>query len=395
MADSITLYIPIAPMSSEDFVACNFAYEAMRGFNHRIERAPFFRWVTIRSPLTGAGFKVISVMSSDRQRLNGYLISVNVPACTVGHNYLLVNGVPFAAKLAYQLLVHWLVTEGATEKAVQALQFEKARLQSVTLTYLLMCSNLADSHDARREFACHSEALHNTRLGGKPRAFSVGPSDKATSYIKTRKYTICAYVKDGPVEGSFADFATLEDEVILRTEAEFYLRSEIELHGAWLSAHGLDTVDRWVLRNERKNPYEEAFQLIRKEMRLDENLRQRAPKEQAIAKMSEPDQSFLRWHLMGGDVPNHPLVLAKESVHERNSYFSAIKRRLLKKMKTDISLEWEKQSNKLSPRLNNLFAYAGDYEPEGLLAGKVYSRVTAPVCVERINALISEMIQKD
>lgn len=394
MADSIKLYIPIAPMSSEDFAACNFQFEAMRGFNNRIDRDPFYRWVHVKSPLTGAGYKVISVLSSDRKRLAGYVISVNVPACTIGHNYLLVNGVPRAADLAYRLLVHWLLSEGATPKAVQALQFEKAKLNSVTLTYLLLCASLADAHAARYEFARHAESLHNTKLKGLQAAFSVGPADKATSYIKKRNYTISAYVKDGPVEGAFADFPTLEDEAVVRAEAGFYLRVEIELHGACLAAHGLESVNRWVLAAVRRNPYEQAFSLIRKEMQLDANLRQRAPKEQAISDLREPDQSFLRWHLSGEDVRQHPLVLSKETVHKQNGYFSAIKQRFLKKMKIDISLEWVKQSTHLSPRLNELVVYAGDYEPELHLADKVYSRVSAPVCIEQMDKRIAELTSK-
>lgn len=392
MADSIKLYVPIAPMSSEDFLACSFPFEAMRGFNHRIDRDPFYRWVNVKSPLTGAGYKVISVMSSDRYRLAGYQISVNIPACTVGHNYLLVNGVPYAAKLAFQLLSHWLLTEGATPKAMQALQFEKAKLNSVTVTYLLLCDSVEDAHAARREVAQHSEALHNTKSKGPQRAFSVGPAEKATSYIKKRNYTISAYIKDGSVKGAFVDFPTLEDEALVRAEAEFYLRVEVELYGAWLAAHGLDSVGCWTLVDGKKNPYEKVFQLIRKEMGLDANLRQRAPKEQAISQMREPDQSFLRWHLSGMDVRNHPLVLAKETVHEQNSYFSAIKQRLLKKMKIDISLEWVKQSKNLSPRLNELLVYSGDYDPEVHLVEKIYSRVSAPKCFKRLDEIIATLL---
>lgn len=392
MADSIKLYVPIAPMSSEDFVACSFPFEAMQGFNHRIDRDPFYRWVKVKSPLTGAGFKVISVMSSDHHRLAGYQISVNIPACAVGHNYLLVNGVPYASKLAFLLLSHWLLTEGATPKAVQALQFEKAKLKSVTVTYLLLCDSVEDAHAARREFAQHSEALHNAKSKGPQPAFSVGPAEKATSYIKKRNYTISSYVKDGSVEGAFVDFPTLEDEALIRTEAGFYLRVEVELYGVWLASHGLDSADRWLLGDGKKNSYERVFQLIRNEMRLDANLRQRAPKEQAISQMREPDQSFLRWHLSGMDVRNHPLVLAKETVHEQNSYFSAIKQRLLKKMKIDISLEWEKQSKHLSHRLIKLLFYTGDYEPELQFAEKVYSRVSAPKCCEILDGLIIAMI---
>lgn len=392
MADSIKLFVPISPMSSEDFVTCRFPFEAMRGFNHRLDHDPFYRWVNVKSPLTGAGYKVISVMSSDRHRLAGYYISVNIPACTIGHNYLLVNGVPFAAKLAFRLLSHWLLAEGATPKAVHSLQFEKAKLNSVTVTYLLLCDSVEDAHAARREVAQHSEALHNAKSRGLQPAFSVGPAEKATTYIKKRNYTISAYVKDGSVEGAFVDFPTLEDEALIRAEAGFYLRVEVELYGVWLAAHGLDSVDRWVLTDGKQNPYEQVFQLIRKEMRLDANLRQRAPKEQAISEMREPDQSFLRWHLSGIDVRNHPLVLAKETLHEQNSYFSAIKQRLLKKMKIDISLEWAKQSKHLSPRLNELLVYTGDYEPEVHFAEKVYSRVSALKCCEMLDGLIATLI---
>lgn len=394
MADSVAIYFPIPRMSREDSEACNFQYEAMRGFNNKTAHKPFYRWIHLKSPLSGAGYKVISVLSHDRQRLAGYLVSVNVPACTIGHNYLLVNGVPFAAKIAHQLLIHWLLTEGATQKAVHALQFQKAQLNSVTLTYLMYCVSRDDAQAARLEFARHSEAVQNKKVKGKPPAFSVGTSGKSTSYIKKRDYAISAYVKDGPVEGAFADFPTLADEAVVRTEAVRYLRVEIELHGVWLAANGLDSVDRWVLENNEQNPYEQAFKLIRKELRLDDGLRRRAPKEEAICELREPDQTFVRWHLAGKDVRHHPLVMEKETVQEQNSYFSAIKQRLMKKLKIDISIGWVKQSKHLSDRLAALIAYTGDYAPPPHLADKVYSRASAPACVEKLEALIDKMIAK-
>ena len=395
MADSIKLFIPIAPMSIEEYRRCKFPFEAMQGFNRDKQHDPFFRWETVVSPLTGAKYKVKSVLAEDGLRLKGYLVKMNVPACVIGHNYLLVNGVPFACKLAYLLLRYSLLKQGATEDGMKALQFEKARLMSVTLTYLFMCSHLEVSHEARREFAHHSEALYNKNGVTKRPAFSVGPADKATSYIRTRPYVICAYVKDGYVDGAFVDFESLKDEPAIRTEAEFYLRVEVEFSGSWLAMKGLDSIDNWVLGNGKRNPYEAGVELIRAGMRLDEGLRRRAPKEEFLRNMAEPDQTVLRYHLNGGDVRKHPIILAKANIHAQNVYYSAVKNRLLKKVKVDVSIEWAKQSEQLSPRLAELIRYTGDYEPPIELAEKVYSRESAPARIAKMVALIEELLRRN
>ena len=394
MADSIKLFIPIAPMSIEEYRRCKFPFEAMQGFNRDKQHDPFFRWETVVSPLTGAKYKVKSVLAEDGLRLKGYLVKMNVPASVIGHNYLLTNGVPFACKLAYLLLSYSLRKQGATEEGMMALQFEKARLMWVTLTYLFMCSHLEDSHEARREFARHSEALYNKKGVTKRPAFSVGPADKATSYIRTRHHVISAYVKDGYVEGAYVDFESLKDEPAIRSEAEFYLRVEVELQGSWLAMKGLDKIDNWVLGNGRRNQYEVGVEMIRTGLRLDEGLRKRAPKEEFICSMAEPDQTILRSHLNGGDARKHWLILAKDTTHQQNVYYSAIKNRLLKKVKVDISIEWAKQSEHLSPRLAELIRYTGDYEPPMELAEKVYSRASAPERIAKMESLMAELLRK-
>ena len=394
MADSITIFIPIAPAPIEEYRSWNLPFEAMQGFNRDVQHKFFFRWETVVSPLTGAKYKVKCVLAEDGLRLKGYIVKVNIPACVIGHNYLLVNGVPFACRFAYRLLTHSLLTQGATEEGVKALQFEKARLMLATLTYLLMCSHLADSHEARREFARHSETLYNKKGVTKRPAFSVGSADKATSYIRTRHHVICAYVKDGYVEGAYVDFESLRDEPAIRTEAQFYLRVEVELQGSWLAMKGLDKIDNWVLGNGRRNQYEVGVELIRTELRLDEGLRKRAPKEAFILSMAEPDQTILRSHLAGGDARKHWLILTKDTTHQQNVYYSAIKNRLLKKVKVDISIEWTKQSEQLSPRLAELIRYTGDYEPPVELAEKVFSRDSAPVRMAKLEALIAELLRK-
>lgn len=397
MVDTVKIFIPIDPMSSEEYDHCSFPAKGLREFDQDgVLEEPFYRWMTARSPLTGAEFKVKAVSSRNLlpARIVGYIVDINIPACTVGNNLLLVNGAPMACRLAFLLFRHWLLTNGCSRHGIYSMQFDKVRLHSVTPTYLFLCDDLADSHAARREFADHSEAVLNNRDSendsSRNPAFSIGSSDKATSYIKNRDHLISAYVKDGSVTKAFTSFPSLSVEQAVRTKAKKYLRVEVAFGGAWLRKHRMDRPECWQL-SPSKNPYKVGVDLIRKVLKLDVGLRSRAPKEEAIAQLVEPDQSILRWHLAGKKARFHPHILAQGDTHKQNVYFSAVKARLISKCKVDISIPWKVQSQRMSSRLPDLLRLNGQYEPPADIADDIYSPASVPAPINKLTRMIKVM----
>jgi len=401
MADTETLFIPVEHyLPMEDYDRCGFPLKGLRGFDQDgVVDKPFYRWMTARSPLTGAEYRVkaVPLTGSPNGHIAGYIVEINIPACTVGHNLLLVNGVPMASKLACLLFKHWLITSGCSKYGLRLVQFDKVRLHSVTPTYLFRCDDLADAHAARREFSVHSEGVLNPKVykkGSPNPAFSVGPVDNATSYIKHRQYLVSAYVKDGTATKAYAVFDSPAIEQAIRAEAAKYLRVEVAFGGVWLQKMKLDTPDAWLLADGRENPYKVGVDLIRKVLLLDADLRTRAPKEEHIAQLSEADRNILRWHLAAGRMSTrqHPLILAKPTVHDQNVYFARVKDRLIESMKVDISILWAVQSKEMSPRLADLLKFGGQLKPLASIADHIFSPASVPELIERLEDMIEAIM---
>ena len=117
MADSLVIYFPLDPLTDHEYEATRLPLEGNLPFNQEgLRTKPTkYDWMYPKSALTGAGFAVLPSGTpgpGKELRIAGYLVSINIPACTIGNNILLVNGVPKAAELALLLLQHWLLSKG-------------------------------------------------------------------------------------------------------------------------------------------------------------------------------------------------------------------------------------------------------------------------------------------
>ena len=363
MSDTIKIYFPVTNSSGEDYKEANYPLERAQLTNQDGEIVnSFSSFSQALSPLTGAKFKVKAVFSSEGARAGsvvGYLVVINVPACTVGNNVLLQNLVWSACRLTMHLLKNWLLKNGCSAAGVNAITLESARLESVTPTYLFACDDHAEALARNEDLLCHGEVLHNPK--GKSKAknsvYQVGTSSERTVYCNSRVFNISSYVKSQTTPKAFAKFTNDNVENSVYAEGEKYLRVEIDYGKKWLKDHDRALPANW-MGSKGRNTFELGVKLIRDYLRLDENLRTRRPKPSDIEKLSPVDQRILRWHLAGKDVRQHELI--KEN---GNQYFSALKRRLLKKLKIDITIPWLDQSTKLYPKLSDLIKYTGKYCP--------------------------------
>ena len=398
MADSLRIYFPLDPLTDHEYDHSNLRLDGRLSFNQDGEnkKPTEYDWMFPKSVLTGAGFAVKPVGMPGAEsalRIAGYLVDINIPACTVANNLLLVNGVPKAAELALLLLQYWLLSQGGRRPGVFKLKLAAASIKSVTLTYLFLLDSPEEAQAARWEFAMHADGVLNQRYLARPRASKkpvrwVGAGNVNT-YVDDRDGEASAYVKDGENRDAFVRFPSPEVEQLIRVVGEKCLRVEQRFKGEWLRENDLDRVDSWVTRPGEPDPYEIGMTMIRKKLRLDDELRQRRPKETDIAKLYVEDQKILRWHLDGNNPRQHPRVLGYTNADTRNRFFADVKARIYDRCRVDISLPWAVQSAAYSHRLAKLLHFANRYTPPPHLAEHVYSQKS----VARVLPLLKQKVR--
>lgn len=396
MCDSLTVLFPIDPMSAEAYVEAKFPYAQLRPIDQDGVVTPSFsRWMTANSPLTNAKYKIRGVTSSvagSPSRLVGYLVEINLPACLIGNNQLLVNWVRLGVRATLTLLQYWLIEQGCSRSGINALNRDRARVHSVTLTYLAQCDGVTDAHAACQELFTHAAALYNKRYRTRPLPrspiFMVGTDEEATVYCVHRQFKIAAYVKSKSVAGTFAEYDSVTDEQNISAEAKKYLRVEIQLHKEWLRRSNMDSAIAWHY-SSNKSPYDLGINLIRRYLRLNEKLRIRRPKPSQLRSLSESDQELLRTHFAGKNVGQLSMFCREN----RTKYYS-MRSRILAKMRIDISVPWKNQSRDLSPRLAALLSIKQQYHPPKHLAHAVFTMATVKAAIRKLDILIEDKLDQ-
>lgn len=385
MSDSQEFFIPIPPMPDEEYQACCYPFNALRPFDQYGEATnPFLRWSTVKGHVPSQSFKIKGVWCGNPldSRLAGYLVKVNL-SCATGHNILLRNGVPRAVELAFLQAKCWLKDRGCTYLGLDKLDLEKVVLHSVTPTYLHRRSSIKAAKAARDDFRTVARLRNIKSPSGKARtkrAFSTGDGEDDTAYLKDRETPLGGYVKDrhSEVEHVFSS-DKLRDEIF--DEGELYFRLEPTLGSAYLRRNKLTRVEDWRMYGSDK-AYRDAYAVIRKLLRLDDDLRIRKPQEEHLkaAKLAPLHLEVLRWHL--DDDPkhqarNHPAILDKQGKLAQQQYFSAVKVRVWLKLRIDLSIPWERQAAAAATKLGDLLHYPGMYEPPERLSPHVFGIIMA------------------
>lgn len=377
------------------------------------------------SPLTGAGYKITPLgmpqagHAHDKHsvknrrmfgQIAGYVLEFNPPACIVGHNRLLVNGVPFAVRAGSLLLAHWLLSNGAAASALDAINKSEIVISSVTPTFLFRHATEADARLTLAALRSRSEALLNNRLKEKMKkpAFSYPPKPDLrptapytyTSYIRHREFLIDAYVKTTDNSRSFC--TPIDDsavEVFVQSEASRTLRIGTKLHAKWLRERGLDKAENWqvqVENSEWDDPYKEAFKLLRTVLKLDQDFRKAQLRSTSFKtlNLSKLDAEMLAWHVKGDDMVADHQHFSSMSQPQRSKAYSACRLRVLERVKIDFNIPYGVQKILLNPQLDQLLRYPGEYKPDERAEPYIYSRLSVPQKLEELNTLISALTER-
>lgn len=410
MCDSQSLKVFIdADMSEEEYDLHNYP---KKDCNDKNVASGDFRSAYCVSPLTDAVFKItpfgmlIPGGNGKRYtcgRIAGYLVDINVPACVVGHNRQLVNGVPAAARASLELLKYWLALNGCSRKALERIKLKNAKLESVTITILYKFASEKLAREALSEFRNHSEAILNIKKKrdgeNKDVAFSyppepVGPPENYTytSYVRMREFMLSAYVKEFNQPNAFLlplEDAELESEI--QELSERTLRVEIKVNGKWLQDKGLDRVAKW---KDNDAAYQTVFELVRATLRLDEDLRAHRLKKTTVKtlKLSEKVKKYLTYHLNGNLVREHPDFKDWDNDPNLRKVFSSAKKVIEKATKLNIGVKYLTQIQNVSTMLPGLLKYPGEFVPAPRHADFVFSRSSAPVQMTKLDKAIDDVL---
>lgn len=386
-------------LSASDREDANFIYELNSIENSEgDEPQRFSKWMCVQSPLTKAEYKVKAVFSREGRNLGvvvGYLVSINIPACTVGNNALIENFVYSAAKSALLMLRIFLLKRGVKPAVVDMFSLDEARLELVTLTYLFDCGDQSSAVATNQKLMSRGEALKNrSAMGGrKPGVFSVGSESAVTAYFNERTFKIKSYVKFEKIKRSFAIFPSREVQNEVYQASANLLRIEIDLKRSWLKEHKLENPAAW--RNTKSHkPTLKGLEVIRQYLRLDESLRMRRPQAGHMKRLAAPDRTILEEHMAGFDVRNCKGILEKSSKLARQKYFSAVKKRIYDELEIDISIRWDDQCRKLWPELSSLLDTENLYRIPAKLKPHSYCLDTVRSAIKKLERSVGPLSDK-
>jgi hypothetical protein len=408
MCDSVVLIAWIEKLSEEDYSACQYP------FRHLAD--PDTSWIEFRelyaeSPLTGAEFSIIplgelvegALKRAPHGRIAGYQVSVNVPACLIGHNRLVVNSVYQGAKACMGLLKFWLALNGCKKAGLDNIQFPKSRLISATPIYLFEHGSEKLARQTQAEFRTHTEALLNKPEPSehdKPPAYSYpkrpsGPDAeyKYTSYVRDREYKITCYVKELNQPNAF--LLPVEDQSI-EEEIQDYsvrtLRLEIQVHEKWLKDKFLDNPLDW---RDKDAPYEVIFDLMRGKLRLDDCLRDKRMKVTTVdnLKLNAADKELLIWHLGDRNVLDHHIFTNIPNESNRKTRWYATRKRIFDATGICIYLKYSVQIKDLSHELVTTMQFPGEYAVPAHLQAHIFSRISADAAVRRLANFTADVLE--
>ena len=403
-------------ISASERQACRFPTAPLD--DDEVHASGDFRIVHTTSPLTGAGYSIEPVGAlipgKHGKRLKcgtvvGYLVEVNIPACVIGHNRVLVNGVPFAAQAIVGLLKYWLARNGCTRVGLDRIQLDNAIIKELTPTYFEEFDSEKEARDALLEFLLQAKAVQNYQAikDGSARVIpafrfplekdDADPDQTYTAYIKLREYMIAAYVKERNQPNS--TLLPIEDDTVEALVQKFHLcalRMEPKVYAKWLKEKGYHKVAAWVNNPEA---YEEIFNLIRSTLRLDDGLRSTRLKLSTLKgdslKLSDSDKDYLRYHLKGNSVRTHADFRALPKSKFSSRYHDLCKRIFKGTEGIDLNIPYAVQSRNISSKLPTLLVHHGEFKPGDELAPYIFSRVSAPIVIAQLEAMISEVLESD
>lgn len=305
-------------------------------------RVKFADMLTLKSPITGAGFKMMPCLDKDKKCLIGFMVSMSVPACVIGNNAF-VHVLPYeAAKISMLLLKHYLKSIGVSRESLKLISLKNAIIRFIDFTYLLKCLDIDEAVLKRNELEDRINALYHY-LSTSNRQH-VGEENGRTVYLDIRNHPfIRAYVKYKDIKEKKKYGCDVDVDYLDRaTKAKIYelsqrgLRIELCVNGAYLEKleRGMSNVEAWKDKAKSDDVIRKVFEDFRSMLRLDDNLRHNKHRPNDLAKLDQKTQDFLKLYY-AGEEGSYIAGLTKSQRYE-------LKKKILKVARIDPTIPWAK-----------------------------------------------------
>ncbi|QTW19959.1 hypothetical protein [Comamonas kerstersii] len=263
--------------------------------------------MTLKSPVTGAGFKVTPWLDKEKRHLVGFLIKINVPACVVGNNAFLHVLVYESAKLALMLLKEHFKSNGVCRKYLNMINLKHAVIKYLELTYLLKCDDIDDAMLKRNELEARINAIYHY-IATKYRNHQ-GEGYDRTVYLDLRNHPfVRAYIKWHDIKenkkyGLYdgADYLGEDIKEKIYALSKSGLRIELGVSEAYLEKHhpGMSRIMAWKDKANADDVIGKVFESFRSMLRLNDNLRHNKHRPNDLAKFDQKTQDFLKTYYAG------------------------------------------------------------------------------------------------
>lgn len=407
MCDSLVVEILIdEDMYDEEYRQCRFPSQPLKD---PVNASADFRFHIVKSPITGAGFKITplgKLMPGDDEggrfkhgAIGGYLVEFNPPACMIGHNRQLVVSVNQGVQAAVWSLKCWLAVNGCTAQGLDRIKPKNVNILSMTLTLLYQRKSEKDARGVLRLFRDHTEGLLNTKE--KVIAKSIPPEPPAdgtpytyTSYVDTRACQLSAYVKVLDQPNAFT--LPLDDDELEQEMQQFTVRTlrlEVRTKPGWMKDNKLNKLSAWKGSNTDKSTHL-VFGLLRKTLRLDENLRTTILRKDTVEglALSVAQKKYLKYYLKGHCVREHADFKDMDR-NKANKAYSAARLVVMEKTRIDFQIPNVIRTRQLSAELITLLIYLDEFIPKVRFAPYVFSRVSMPVALQQVKAIVYGLLK--
>jgi len=352
-------------------------------------------YVKAKSPLTDAQYEIRPKvgMVNDSYKVEAYVVSINMPACTVNNNALLDILVFKAALCARYMLQIYLLKNGCPFEMVQRVQLEHATIQGLTLTYLLPAPKGKTADAMNSELKLRARSLQpSSRMRGLSKVDAYESTSRTVYLEHSCGIKVTAYVKDKPTPGQKA-FCALPKKAAKEvfTESVKFLRVEATLGTAWLNKHPeFAAIKNWKSLKKAQAMQKTVFDTLRTLLGLDMQFRKRWPKPVYLQKLSPSQAEVLDAYKSVKKDTHHLLWDHPSLVGKSKQYVSKVKKALWDKLDIDIDVLWAEHA-----RLPELkwFQYPVRYElPKrlGHLADYVFVRETVQRKLDHLRQMIAE-----
>ncbi len=397
MCDSIQLSFSVGHINTSNFPNC-WPMEIKQTTNQDDEiLSRHTSHVTAKSPLTDAEYQIhpkVEVVN-DGHKVKAYVVSVNMPACTVKNNALLDILVFPVVCCTLRMLQLYLLKNGCPPEVVQRIQPDHATIQSLTFTYLLPAPKGKTADAMNGELELRARSLQASSRMCRGRGLSKVGTYEGTSrtvYVEhSGGIKVTAYVKHKPAphQKTFCALPKKAAKEVFKESAKF-LRVEAKLGAAWLSKHPeFAAIKNWKSRKNALAMQETVFDMLRALLGLDMQFRKRWPKPEYLQKLT-PSQAEVLDAYKQAKKDTH-LILDHPSLKGKSKqYVSKVKKALWDKLDIDIDIPWAEHAR--IPELK-WFQYPGRYVlPKRLahLAEYVFVRETVQCKLAQLRQLIAE-----